>query len=46
MTLAEADITRFGWNKLVSEYIGKEKLEELIVDNFDKGYIDFEQVAL
>lgn len=29
------------WNKLASEYIGKEKLEELIVDNFDKGYLDF-----
>ena len=32
------------WNKIVSEYIGKEKLEELIVENFDKGYIDFNTI--
>ncbi|KKR10337.1 MAG: hypothetical protein UT37_C0003G0036 [Parcubacteria group bacterium GW2011_GWA2_39_18] len=27
------------WNKIFEEYLGKEKLEELIVENFDKGYI-------
>ncbi len=32
------------WNKIVSEYIGKEKLEELIIKNFDKGYIDFNNI--
>lgn len=28
------------WNKLFSEYMGQEKMEELIIENFDKGYID------
>ena len=28
------------WNKLFSEYMGQEKMEDLIIKNFDKGYID------
>lgn len=28
------------WNKIFSEYMGQEKMEELIIENFDKGYID------
>lgn len=27
------------WNKIFSEYMGEEKMEELIVENFDKGYL-------
>ena len=28
------------WNKIFSEYIGQEKMEQLIIDNFQQGYID------
>jgi len=28
------------WNKIFSEYIGQEKMEQLIIDNFQHGYID------
>ncbi len=28
------------WNKIFMEYLGREKTEELIVKNFEKGYID------
>ena len=28
------------WNKIFTEYVGREKMEEMIVDNLDKGYID------
>ncbi len=31
------------WNKLFSEYIGAEKMEELIINNFERGYIDITQ---
>jgi len=27
------------WNKIFMEYVGKEKTEELIIKNFDKGFI-------
>ncbi|MFC1756670.1 hypothetical protein ACFLZC_00710 [Patescibacteria group bacterium] len=27
------------WNKIFSELIGEEKMEELIIDNFEKGFI-------
>lgn len=27
------------WNKIFSEFVGKEMMEKLIVENFDKGYI-------
>ena len=31
------------WNKIFSEYIGQVKMEELILDNFEKGYIDLQK---
>ena len=27
------------WNKIFSEFIGEEKMEEMIIDNFEKGYL-------
>ncbi len=27
------------WNKIFEEYIGKEKIEDLLIDNLDKGYV-------
>jgi hypothetical protein len=31
------------WNRIFVEYIGKGKMEDLILDNFEKGYIDLEK---
>jgi len=31
------------WNKIFSEYVGQEKMEQLIIDNFQQGYIDLTQ---
>jgi len=31
------------WNRILSEYIGREKMEELIIDNFTEGFIDLGQ---
>ena len=28
------------WNKILIEYVGREKLEELMIDNFAQGYIE------
>jgi len=28
------------WNRLFEEFVGKEKMEELIMNNFEKGFID------
>jgi len=30
------------WNKIFYEYVGEEKMEQMIVDNFDKGYIELD----
>ncbi len=29
------------WNKIFSEYMGRENLEKMVVENMDKGYLDF-----
>lgn len=29
------------WNKIFIEYMGKEVLEKLIIENLDRGYVDF-----
>jgi len=29
------------WNRIFSGFVGEERMEELIIDNFDKGYIEF-----
>ncbi len=28
------------WNKIFLEFVGEEKMEEMIIDNFEKGYIE------
>ncbi len=28
------------WNRIFEEFVGKEKMEELIINNFEQGYID------
>ena len=28
------------WNKIFSEFMGEEKMEEMILDNFEKGFVD------
>ena len=28
------------WNKIFAEFIGEEKMEELIIENFEKGIIN------
>jgi len=28
------------WNEIFSRYVGRDKLEELILENLDKGYIE------
>lgn len=30
------------WNKIFSGFVGEEKMEEMIIDNFEKGYIDLQ----
>lgn len=30
------------WNKIFSEYLGREAMEKMIIENFDKGYIDLQ----
>ena len=32
------------WNKLFSEYMGQERMEKLIIDNFEQGYIDLSRL--
>lgn len=32
------------WNKIFSEFFGRERMEELIMQNFNKGYIDLEKI--
>lgn len=32
------------WNKIFSEYMGQEKMEQLIIDNFEQGYIDISTI--
>lgn len=32
------------WNKIFSDYLGKDKLEELIINNFHRGFIDLTEV--
>ncbi|MBU1178483.1 hypothetical protein KJ903_04705 [Patescibacteria group bacterium] len=32
------------WNKILAEYIGQEKMEELMINNFAQGYIDLHQI--
>lgn len=33
------------WNKIFTEYLGKEALEKLIIENFYKGYIGKEEIG-
>ena len=28
------------WNKIFTEFVGEEKMEQMIIDNFEKGYIE------
>lgn len=32
------------WNKIFSEYMGQEKMEQLIINNFQQGYIDISTI--
>lgn len=34
------------WNKIFMDYLGRERMEELIVEQFDQGYIDLNNVRL
>lgn len=31
------------WNRIFEEFVGKSKMEELIIDNFEQGYIDINE---